>query len=75
MELQDIGELIRFYAKQKGIPLRRIYKDTGMSTATFVRLRLEPQKVKLETLYKFLNSLDLELQIVPKTPVIEVKAV
>ena len=75
MDIKDIGEAVKFYAKQKGTTVTEIARNTGLGKPTLYRLQTEPESVKLGSLFKILESLELEFQILPKYPAIEVKAV
>ncbi len=62
-------DLARFYRDQRkrlGVSQSVVAQEIALRQDTVSKFELKPDKVRLETLFRLLAALDLELHVVPK---------
>jgi HTH-type transcriptional regulator / antitoxin HipB len=63
---QEIAEFIKDRRKRRKFSQSEVGDRVGIKQATVSGFENKPESTKLETLFKLLAALDLELQVVPK---------
>ena len=62
----QLAQHLRMHRKEMGKTQAQISDETGIRQDTISRFEVKPDNARLETLYRLLNALDLELHIKPK---------
>jgi HTH-type transcriptional regulator / antitoxin HipB len=63
---QELAEFTRDYRKRKHLTQAEASDRVGLRQKTVSAFESKPESTKLETVFKLLSALDLELHIVPK---------
>ncbi len=63
---QELAEYIRDRRKRQKLSQAEVGDRVGIKQATISSFENNPEGTKLETLFKLISALDLELQIIPK---------
>lgn len=63
---QELAEYIRDRRKRQKLSQAEVGDRVGVKQATISSFENYPEGTKLETLFKLISALDLELQVVPK---------
>jgi len=69
MLIHSPNELAQYYRdqrKQCGVSQVAIAEESAMRQDTVSKFELKPDNVRLDTLFRLLAALDLEMQLVPK---------
>ena len=62
----DLAQYYRDQRKQLGLSQMAIAQDVAVRQDTVSKFELKPDNVRLETLFRLLAALDMEVHIVPK---------
>ena len=62
----DLAQYYRDQRKQRGVSQTAIAEDVAVRQDTVSKFENKPDNVRLETLFRLLSALDLELHLVPK---------
>lgn len=62
----DLAQYYRDQRKQNGVSQTAIAEEISVRQDTVSKFELKPDNVRLETLFRLLAALDLELHVVPK---------
>ena len=65
----QLGSILRNIRKEKKLTQKEAAEKTGLLPKTVSMLENSPEKCSVESLYKLLSSLDLELLLNPKNSV------
>jgi len=63
---QELAEYIRDRRKRQKLSQAEVGDRVGVKQATISAFENNPEGTKLETLFKLISALDLELQVIPK---------
>ena len=63
---QELAEYIRDCRKRQKLSQAEVGDRVGIKQATISSFENNPEGTKLETLFKLMSALDLELQVIPK---------
>lgn len=63
---QELAEFTRDRRKQKKLSQSEVGDRVGLRQETVSAFENKPESTKLETLFKLLSALNLEMQVVPK---------
>jgi HTH-type transcriptional regulator / antitoxin HipB len=63
---QELAEYIRDRRKRQKLSQAEVGDRVGVKQATISSFENNPEGTKLETLFKLMSALDLELQVIPK---------
>jgi HTH-type transcriptional regulator / antitoxin HipB len=63
---QELAEYIRDRRKRQKLSQAEVGDRVGVKQATISSFENNPEGTKLETLFKLISALDLELQVIPK---------
>jgi HTH-type transcriptional regulator / antitoxin HipB len=63
---RELAEFAKDYRKRKKLSQVEIGDRVGLRQKTISDFESGPERAKLETFFKLLSALDLELQLVPK---------
>jgi HTH-type transcriptional regulator / antitoxin HipB len=66
---QELAEYIRDRRKRQKLSQAEVGDRVGVKQATISSFENNPEGTKLETLFKLMSALDLELQVIPKEKV------
>ncbi|MDT8283291.1 MAG: helix-turn-helix domain-containing protein [Gammaproteobacteria bacterium] len=62
----DLAQYYRDQRKQVGLSQGAIAEDVAVRQDTVSKFELKPENVRLDTLFRLLAALDMELHIVPR---------
>jgi HTH-type transcriptional regulator / antitoxin HipB len=62
----DLAQYFRDQRKQQGLTQVSVADDISVRQDTVSKFELKPENVRLDTLFRLLSALDMELHIVPK---------
>lgn len=62
----DLAQYYRDQRKQSGVSQTAVAEEISVRQDTVSKFELKPDNVRLETLFRLLAALDLELHVVPK---------
>ncbi len=62
----DLAQYYRDQRKQRGVSQTAIADEIALRQDTVSKFELKPDNVRLDTLFRLLAALDLELHVVPK---------
>lgn len=60
---QQLSQVLRAYRKKKGLSQQHAGKDVGLLPKTVSALELKPEGSSIESLFRLLSALDLELVV------------
>lgn len=60
---QQLSQVLRAYRKKKGLTQQLAGKDVGLLPKTVSALELKPEGSSIESLFRLLSALDLELVV------------
>jgi len=63
---QELAEYIRDRRKRQKLSQAEVGDRVGVKQGTISAFENNPEGTKLETLFKLMSALDLELQVIPK---------
>ena len=63
---KDLAQYYRDQRKQRGISQVSVAGEIALRQDTVSKFELKPDNVRLETLFRLLSALDMEMHIVPK---------
>jgi HTH-type transcriptional regulator/antitoxin HipB len=63
---QELAEYMRDRRKRQKLSQAEVGDRVGVKQATISSFENNPEGTKLETLFKLMSALDLELQVIPK---------
>jgi HTH-type transcriptional regulator / antitoxin HipB len=63
---QELAEFMRNHRKRKPLSQAEVSDRVGLRQKTVSAFESKPEDTKLETIFKLLSALDLDLYIVPK---------
>jgi HTH-type transcriptional regulator / antitoxin HipB len=63
---QELAEFTRDYRKRKHLSQAEASDRVGLRQKTVSAFENRPESTKLETIFKLLSALDLEIHVVPK---------
>jgi len=66
---QELAEYIRDRRKRQKLSQSEVGDRVGVKQATISSFENNPEGTKLDTLFKLISALDLEIQIIPKEKV------
>jgi HTH-type transcriptional regulator/antitoxin HipB len=66
---KHLAEFARDYRNQKKLSQTEVSDRVGLQQKTVSAFESNPEGTKLETFFRLLSALDLELQIVPKSEI------
>lgn len=63
---KDLADFCNNWRKQKQLSQSQIGESVGLKQVTISKFELKPESTKLDTLFRILSALDLEIHIKPK---------
>jgi HTH-type transcriptional regulator / antitoxin HipB len=63
---QELARFTRDYRKRKHLSQTEVSDRVGLRQKTISAFESKPESTKIETIFKLLSALDLDLHIVPK---------
>jgi HTH-type transcriptional regulator / antitoxin HipB len=63
---KELAEFVKDHRKRKKLSQSEVSDRVGLRQPTVSAFESRPEKAQLETFFKLLSALDLELQLVPK---------
>lgn len=64
--VKSLKNAINTLRKMKNLSQKQLSQETGLRQPTISNFENKPEKAHLETLFKLLEAMDLELEIKPK---------
>lgn len=62
----DLAQYYRDQRKQRGLSQVAVADETGVRQDTVSKFEIKPENVRMDTLFRLLAALDMEVHIVPK---------
>ncbi len=69
----DLAQYYRDQRKQRGLSQTSIAEEVALRQDTISKFELKPDNVRLDTLFRLLAALDMEVHLVPKGQSLSVK--
>jgi len=64
----DLAQFYRDQRRQRGLSQAAVGQEISLRQDTVSKFEIKPDNTRLETLFRLLAALDLELHLVPKGP-------